>query len=85
MIITSRNPFWSNMAQILPIQIFKRDESVKFLCQSTDQNDSSGANALAEEPGDMPLALEQAGAYIEEAGISFADCLGRFQKHRKKI
>jgi tetratricopeptide (TPR) repeat protein len=35
--------------------------------------------------GDLPLALEQAGAYIEEAGISFADYLSRFQKHCKRI
>lgn len=34
-IITSRNSFWSSMAKPLPIQIFKRDESVEFLCQRT--------------------------------------------------
>jgi tetratricopeptide (TPR) repeat protein len=40
---------------------------------------------LAEALGDLPLALEQAGAYIEESAISLADYLRHFQEQPKEI
>jgi len=35
--------------------------------------------------GGLPLALDQAGAYIEEAGVSVADYLQRYQKARHSL
>ncbi|HOV52475.1 MAG TPA: FxSxx-COOH system tetratricopeptide repeat protein, partial [Methanothrix sp.] len=84
-LITSLNPSWSSMAKPIHIQPLRRDESVKFLCKRTGQEDPGGADGLADDLGDLPLALEQAGAYIEETGISFMDYRSRFEKHRKTI
>ncbi|HNT72062.1 MAG TPA: hypothetical protein PKK92_03270, partial [Methanothrix sp.] len=72
-IITSRNPNWGGTAKPLLVDVFSRQESVEFLLSRTGQTD--GAHALAEALGDLPLALEQAGAYIQETGISFATYL----------
>ncbi|MDD2837161.1 MAG: FxSxx-COOH system tetratricopeptide repeat protein, partial [Methanothrix sp.] len=88
-IITSRLSVWDGMAKTLEVCVFqkneKQDESVEFLLKRTEQNDRKGATNLARELGDLPLALEQAGAYIKETGISFPDYLDRFKKDRKKL
>jgi tetratricopeptide (TPR) repeat protein len=88
-IITSRLSAWDGMAKTLEVGVFqkdeKQDESVEFLLKRTGQNDRTGAANLARELGDLPLALEQAGAYIKETGISFPDYLDRFKKDRKKL
>ena len=84
-IVTSRNPNWENLAKSLEVLVFERPESVKFLLRRTDQRDEKAAEALAKALGDLPLALEQAGAYVKETGVSFEDYLKRFQEERNEI
>jgi len=43
------------------------------------------AGELADALGCLPLALEQAGAYIEASGISFADYLTRWRAHHREL
>ncbi len=68
-IITSRLSVWHGMAKTLEVGVFQRDErqdeSVEFLLKRTGQKDRKGAANLARELGDLPLALEQAGANIK--------------------
>jgi len=82
-IITSRNPNWGGTAKPLSVDVFSRDESIEFIQSRTGQKD--GADALADALGDLPLALEQAGAYIEETGITLPDYLRRFQEEQKEV
>jgi nucleoside phosphorylase len=84
-IVTSRNPNWECLAKPLEVFVFERPESVAFLLKRTGQRDEKAAEALSEALGDLPLALEQAGAYVKETGISFEDYLKRFQKERIEI
>lgn len=81
-IITSRNPNWMNIANVLNVKEFTREESIEFLLKRTGQSDRKKAEDLAIELGDLPLALEQAGAYIEETAISMEDYLERFRKYK---
>ena len=78
-LITSRDPNWGGVARPLPVQEFPRDQSVEFLLKRTGQSDEEAADTLAEALGDLPLALEQVGAYIEETGITLANYLELFQ------
>ena len=84
-IITSRNPLWGGVAKLLPAPIFDRAESIEFLCKRTGQEDKKAADALADELGDLPLALEQAGAYIETTGIALTEYQELFQSRRKEL
>jgi hypothetical protein len=84
-IVTSRNPNWESLAKSLEVLVFERPESVKFLLKRTGQRDEKAAEALAEALGDLPLALEQAGAYVKETVISFEGYLKRFQEERNEI
>jgi tetratricopeptide (TPR) repeat protein len=69
-VITSRNPVWRRDATPLPVEVLDREEAVAFLLERTGQTDATAAGELAEALGDLPLALEQAGAYIDEQGIT---------------
>jgi tetratricopeptide (TPR) repeat protein len=61
------------------------EEAVEFLLKRTGQKDEAAARALAKELGCLPLALEQAGAYILETGIGLSGYLSRFQERWQEI
>jgi len=84
-LITSRNPSWRGVASPLSVQVLERAESVGFLLKRTGQADEEVADALADALGDLPLALEQAGAYIEATERSLSDYLKLFHDHRLEL
>jgi tetratricopeptide (TPR) repeat protein len=84
-IITSKNPDWGSVARLLAVKEFDRADSIEFLCKRTGQDDEEAADALADELGDLPLALEQAGAYIEATGITLTDYQELFRSRRREL
>ena len=85
MIITSRNPVWGNLARSMVVSKFERSESVEFLRKRTGQEDKKAADELAEALGDLPLALEQAGAYMETTAKPLDEYLRAFQERKLKM
>ncbi len=70
-LITSRNYAWQGVVDTVPVDVFSRDESIQFLRKRASGTiTEADANRLAEELGDLPLALEQAGALQAETGMS---------------
>ena len=70
-LITSRNPRWDVVATKLEVDVFARPESAEFLKKRIRGGITDAeANKLAEELGDLPLALEQAGALQSETGMA---------------
>ena|GEM_PF-296267 len=84
-IVTSRYPNWRGVAGVLPVTKFNRQESVDFLLRRTGWTDRTGADQVAEALGDLPLALEQAGSYMEAARRSFPQYLELFRTHRSEL
>ena len=84
-IITSRNQDWGSVAGLLPVKKFDRADSIEFLCKRTRQDDRDAADALADDLGDLPLALEQAGAYIETTGTALTDYQELFRSRREEL
>lgn len=84
-LVTSRNPAFRGIAKPLEVKVFERAESTAFLLERTGSEEQESANELADELGDLPLALEQAGAYIETAGLSVSAYLERYRTHRAKL
>jgi len=81
-LITSRYPAWRGVASPLSVRVLERAESVAFLLRRTGQTDQAAAGVLAGELGDLPLALEQAGAYMETTGRALADYLSLFRQRQ---
>jgi len=69
-LITSRNHRWGSVINTVPMDVFLRQESKEFLRKRVPQGLSDAdADRLAQELGDLPLALEQAGAMLSETGM----------------
>ncbi|MFF0310931.1 FxSxx-COOH system tetratricopeptide repeat protein [Streptosporangium sp. NPDC004379] len=75
-LITSRNHRWEGVVDTLAVDVFDRAESVEFLNRRVPKAISTvDAGRLADELGDLPLALEQAGALQAETGMSVDEYL----------
>lgn len=70
MIITSRNPDWRELAAVLPVEVFARGESISLLrgCAPTVTVDDAGR--VADALDNLPLALAQAAAYLDDTAIT---------------
>jgi tetratricopeptide (TPR) repeat protein len=84
-LITSRNPNWRGVADTIAIPVLRSQEAIQFIRKRTGQSDIESAAALASAMGNLPLALEQAGAYIEQTGKSIADYLQLWQVHKANL
>jgi tetratricopeptide (TPR) repeat protein len=69
-LVTSRSPHWGDLATALAMRVLDRSEAVTFLHRRVAARSGGAHRAqlarLAEALGDLPLALEQAAAYLEE-------------------
>jgi len=89
-LVTSRAHQFQNIGIFSPreIDVLSRDEAREFLLLRTGKDQtakSPEADALAEELGYLPLALEQAAAYLMETGASFQNYLAAFKKQRLQL
>jgi CO dehydrogenase nickel-insertion accessory protein CooC1 len=69
-IITSRNQGWTSTADQLEVNEFSREESIAHLLRHVPRLDPADADRVAEALGDLPLAVEQASAWLEQTGMS---------------
>lgn len=84
-IITSRNPDWRTIADPLPVGTLRPEDAVDFLHKRSGQHDQRASTELVEELGWLPLAVEQAAAYIEVNNKPISDYLSLFRKHRQQL
>ena len=80
-LITSRSSLWPGR-QVLDVPVLDTDVAACFLVNRTADPDEALAGELAIELGKLPLALEQAAAYIQATWAGFAGYLDLFrQRH----
>ena len=84
-LITSRNPAWRRLARPVVLPPLARHESVAYVLARSGDDDEEGADALAELVGDLPLALEQACAYVEQTGMPVPDYVRLFHGRRSNV
>jgi tetratricopeptide (TPR) repeat protein len=81
-IITSRNHRWQSVINTVPMDVFARAESSEFLRKRVPRGlTEADADRLAEKLGDLPLALEQAGAMLSETGMPVDEYLRLLEEH----
>ncbi len=69
LLVTSRTPMWPARLNLEPLPF---DVARRFLLERTGQADHEAAGAVAEALGRLPLALEQAAAYVVITGRDLA-------------
>jgi len=89
-LVTSRAYAFQNLGILQPreVSVLNPTAALEFLLKRTAREgtvESREAEALAKELGYLPLALEQAAAYIVENQSSFKDYLASYQKQRLKL
>jgi hypothetical protein len=78
-LITSRNALWPP-PQLVEVPVLDTGVAAGFLAERTGDLDGEAAAGLAGELGGLPLALEQAGAYIQATGETLAAYLAGFRR-----
>ncbi|MFB9884367.1 FxSxx-COOH system tetratricopeptide repeat protein [Planobispora siamensis] len=85
-LITSRNPQWEDYFETLQVDVFAREESVEFLRKRLKRDVSDkDASLLADKLGDLPLALEQAGALQYETVMSVDEYIERLDRETGRL
>ncbi|MFT4103945.1 MAG: tetratricopeptide repeat protein [Burkholderiaceae bacterium] len=91
LLLTSRLSNWSAGIEPLPVDLIAPDAAEDFLLARTagkrrpQTGDSTAARTLADELGYLPLALEQAAAYIAQRRITFEQYLDTWQQRRDEV
>jgi hypothetical protein len=83
-LITSRNQNWPP-GQGLEVPVLDLEVVAQFLVERTEDADQHAAGELAGELGGLPLAMEQAAAYIQATGDTLAGYLASFQRRRADL
>ncbi len=84
-VITSQYGYWPGGLG-LDVPMLDREVAAGFLLTRTGAaGEEQAAGELADELGGLPLALEQAAAYMQASGRSIASYLGLFRKRRADL
>lgn len=85
-LITSRNHRWEDVVEAVPVDVFTREESIAFLAKRVRKAITpEDADRLAEQLGDLPLALEQAGALQARTGMSIDQYIELLNEHTSQL
>ena len=84
-LVTSRNPAWRGLGEVLELSAWSADRAATFLERRTGDTDREAARQLNAVLGGLPLALEHAAAYIETSGQTAASYLRLFAEHRQLL
>jgi len=79
-IVTSRRSGWKDVGSQLSVEVFSRLETVELIRRRCPGISELAADQLAEELGDLPLAVAQASAYMDRTGMDPQDYLERFRR-----
>lgn len=97
LLLTSRAQAWGSLAQQIEVTTLGKVEASLFLLRrakrlapdaflsQVSKDQLSAAETVALELGFLPLALDQAGAYIEEVGCSLLAYLELYRAHRQAL
>jgi Tetratricopeptide repeat len=83
-LITTQSQYWPTR-QALDVPVLDTEVAADFLVNRTGDADRAAARGLAADLGGLPLALEQAAAYMWATGIGLAGYFGLFQDRQADL
>jgi MinD-like ATPase involved in chromosome partitioning or flagellar assembly len=84
-IVTTRGGEWSRQAWTIDINVFTRQESIELISRRVPGIDPADADPIAEKLGDLPLAVEQAAAWLAATAMSAHSYLDMLEEHLPRI
>lgn len=81
-LITSRTPGWGELGGRIAVDVLDRAETIELFQSRLPAIDGVVATDLAAELGDLPLAVAQAVAHIEQSDMDPAEYLRQFSTRR---
>lgn len=84
-IVTSRNRGWADVVDALEVDVFTREESRRYLKRRVPAIVQGDADRLADELGDLPLALEQAAALLAQTVMTADVYLGLLGEESDRV
>lgn len=84
-LITSRDPLWTECTRPLKVDVFTRAESKQLLLIRCPSMSTVDAGRLAEALGDLPLAIHLAAAFLAETRIPVTDYLDELTKAHARL
>ncbi|WP_405592745.1 FxSxx-COOH system tetratricopeptide repeat protein [Streptomyces sp. NBC_01092] len=84
-LVTSRNQTWLQFGEALEIDPFLREESVEHLLRRAADLTTEDADRVASAVGDLPLALDQAGAWLDETGTPVDTYLAELEHQAERV
>ena len=83
-LVTTRIGGMAGLTEI-SLEVWPDDVASAYLSERTGQEDAEAALKLAQALGGLPLACEQAAAYVVETGETLAGYLARFEANPKRM
>jgi tetratricopeptide (TPR) repeat protein len=83
-VITSQHDDWPDGWR-LPVPVLEPEPAAAFLLARSGDSDTAAAAAVAQLLGELPLALEQAGAYVRATGLTLAGYQATFTEFRRQL
>ena len=83
-LITTQNQHWPR-SQLLQVPVLDPEVAAGFVVNRTGDADPAAARELAVELGGLPLALEQAAAYMQATGMSLAGYLRLLRERQAEL
>ncbi|CAO5182880.1 hypothetical protein FAIPA1_40274 [Frankia sp. AiPs1] len=74
-LVTTRDPAWSRVTGAVEVDTLPRDQSIALLQWRVPRLSDGEAERIAAAVDDLPLALEQAGAWLADTGTPASDYL----------
>ena len=84
-LITSRERNWADIAVPVDVDVLDRPEAVEILQERVAGLGDTDADQLADQLGDLPLALAQAAGFIAETGMAAAQYVELLQTQAGRL
>ena len=79
-LVTSHVPAWRRYATVIEVGPLQHEAAIELLARRSGQGRDQASDLLVKALGALPLAVELAGAFLEQQGIGATEYLGRLRR-----
>jgi AAA ATPase domain len=84
-VVTTRSSRWTDHSNLLPVDKLDRESAIDLLMRRSPDQDEATAKELAEELGDLPLALTQAASFVQAHAVDLATYMRLYRESAAEL